>query len=65
MRLPCIKHWLLLGSGSIFLRGSAARPADETDAARPQAADGIAKIVNPETFLGACPEYEQYASHKQ
>lgn len=62
MRLSCRKHWLLLGRGFAFLHGSA---ADETDIQWLGAAGGIGQNTDPQTFLGACPEYGHYASHKQ
>ncbi len=65
MRVPCINSWLLLCSGFAILRGIAAPPAEDTDLLHPGAADGVAEDINPETFLGACPEYAQYASHMQ
>jgi hypothetical protein len=65
MRWSCTTHWLLLGYGFAFLKGSSAAPPDETDGPRLNTADGTTQNVDPETFLGACPEYGQYASHKQ
>lgn len=56
MRLSCVNKWLLLGLGFAVLQGSAAPPAEDID---------LAQDINPETFVGACPEYAQYASHKQ
>ena len=65
MRLPCMVHWLLVGFGFTILRASAASPVDETEYQRLSSEQSIASDVDPETFLGACPEYAQYASHKQ
>jgi hypothetical protein len=67
MRLPRITRWLLLGLGFVFLEGRATPPAEESGSPRPEAGGGggVGQNINPETFLGACPEYAQYASHKQ
>jgi hypothetical protein len=65
MRLPCITSWLLLGFGFVFLGGRAAPPAEESGIPRPEATAGIGQNISPDTFLGACPEYAQYANHKQ
>jgi hypothetical protein len=66
MRLASITRWLLLGFGFVFLEGKAATPsAEESGIPRPEAGGNAGQNINPDTFLGACPDYAQYASHKQ
>ncbi len=65
MRLPCVNNWLLLGLCLAVLQGSAAPPAEDTDLSHSGSADGVSQDIDPDTFLGACPEYAQYASHMQ
>ncbi|KAF7506783.1 hypothetical protein GJ744_011395 [Endocarpon pusillum] len=64
MRLSCVNNWLLLGLGFAILEGSAAPPAEDIDLAQPGPTHDAPQDINPETFVGACPEYAQYASHK-
>lgn len=61
--MRCIKHWLLFGFS--FTIDGAAAAKDEGDVPRLKVGDGVGQNTNSETFLGACPEYGQYASHKQ
>lgn len=60
--MRCIKHWLLFGFS--FTIDGAAAAKDEGDVPRLKVGDGVGQNTNSETFLGACPEYGQYASHK-
>jgi hypothetical protein len=65
MRLQYTKYGLLLGYGLAYHGTTAAPPIDGSDSLNSKAGGSAAQEVNPETFLGACPEYGQYASHQQ
>lgn len=65
MRLPFITRWLLLGLSFAFLEGKATPTAEESSIPRPEAGGNVGQNINPDTFLGACPEYAQYSSYKQ
>lgn len=60
------KLLLLLNSCFILLQGGVdATREDDITFQSPNAVHGFAQDIDPQTVQGACPEYGEYAGHKQ